>query len=217
MKKITVPLWVLMFCIVGCKENKVEIEKPNNDASILVRAFKNTGNWDSVYLYKDGHLRIIQKEQNSMRITFDPAGTFSYAPIRKQPKKKHKKKLKTYNVTPYMDYEQDNPESIRKVIEYAKAHTDTVWFDSSFNPIRSTHHNNRWFELNRPAKGTADIIVKSWKRSGDTIYPFLTESGLDTSWHTKTVPDTDTFGLRAIQDSIFRKKLDSLLLIHNKH
>lgn len=27
----------------------------------------------------------------------------------------------------------------------------------------------------------------------------------------------DTFGLRSIQDSIFRKKRDSLLLIHKKH
>lgn len=45
--------------ILGCKETPklkpVAINKPE-----LIRAFRNSGNWDSVYLYSDGHLVIIQ-------------------------------------------------------------------------------------------------------------------------------------------------------------
>lgn len=46
--------------ILGCKETPklkpVAINKPE-----LIRAFRNSGNWDSVYLYSDGHLAIVDK------------------------------------------------------------------------------------------------------------------------------------------------------------
>ncbi len=42
----------------GCNEKPV----------VMVRAFKNTGNWDSVYLYSDGHLVIIDYGQILVKI-----------------------------------------------------------------------------------------------------------------------------------------------------
>lgn len=39
----------------GCNQSK-------NSSLTLVRTFKNTGNWDSVYLYSDGHLLIKEKQ-----------------------------------------------------------------------------------------------------------------------------------------------------------
>lgn len=66
---------IASFCIgvAGCgnPENKFVRKKDTIDSSVrmyrvadaptLVRAFKNSGNWDSVYLYSDGHLVIIQQ------------------------------------------------------------------------------------------------------------------------------------------------------------
>jgi hypothetical protein len=37
------------------------------EAVKLIRAFRNSGNWDSVYLYSDGHLKIIQQPKTTTR------------------------------------------------------------------------------------------------------------------------------------------------------
>lgn len=52
MKLITTILFLIILNY-GCKE--AYKEHPT-----LVRSFQNTGNWDSVYLYSDGHLVITQ-------------------------------------------------------------------------------------------------------------------------------------------------------------
>jgi hypothetical protein len=43
-------------------------EKSKFESVTLIRAFKNTGNWDSVYLYSDGHLNIIQSVHKEIEI-----------------------------------------------------------------------------------------------------------------------------------------------------
>lgn len=52
---------------VGGLNNKNNIESSKGAEVTLIRAFKNTGNWDSVYLYSDGHLNIVEKPIDSTR------------------------------------------------------------------------------------------------------------------------------------------------------
>jgi hypothetical protein len=58
------PLLVFVFflCCGAFFSCKPKTDSVKSKPVELVREFKNTGNWDSVYLYTDGHLVIIQKK-----------------------------------------------------------------------------------------------------------------------------------------------------------
>lgn len=89
MKKIIVPLWVFSFLIAF--------------PTALFVTILNNLNWEKkhpkVVVVKEPLIDSLPQIKimyiDSTGIQLDPAGTFPYAPIRKQPKKKHKKKAKS--------------------------------------------------------------------------------------------------------------------------
>lgn len=61
---------VIAVVFIGCKNFH------NEPPAHLIRSFKNTGNWDSAYLYSDGHLKIIPKKDLQEEIVQEGTGRF---------------------------------------------------------------------------------------------------------------------------------------------
>lgn len=107
---------IVMYNMNNTEDLKKQLKEKTKPIGVtLIRAFKNVGNWDSVYLYSDGHLNIVQN--GSLRyfsityevdglnrigqIYFDASGFPSFKEIRRRINEK--KKIIILNIYEFRD------------------------------------------------------------------------------------------------------------------